>query len=187
MKRLLVAGITLFFTLATAFAAEKTDKAFNDIKENLQKKGVASEDIHNVKKSVEEMLEKGAAKDEIEKPLSELSKNGIKGRDFKKSVDSMNDMVKKGKSPKEAGNIVSEAVHKAQAEGLRGTALADRVHQAIKEKQAEKRGLKELKQEQKKTGTHEKNIEEKSKKERFPIEKSGGNKGHSGGGHGHNR
>ena len=187
MKRLFIVGIVMgfasFLALTPVYAAMDTDKTFNEIKADLQKNGVVDEDINGVKKSVGEMLEKGATKDEIEKPLGDLSKNGVKGKDFKKSVDSMNDIVRKGKSPKDAGNIVSHAVHKAQAEGLKGAALADKVHEAVKEMQTEKRESIHSKLEQMGTGNAEKKTNEGSGKEGSPFR----GVGHMGGGHGHGR
>ncbi len=188
MKGFLVVGIILgfasFLALTPIYAAGNTDKTFNDIKADLQKKGVAAEDIDGVKKPVGEMLEKGATKDEIEKPLSDLSRNGVKGVDFRKSVDSMNDLVKGGKSSKEAGNVVSQAVHRARAEGLKGTALADKVHEAVKEMQTEKKESIESKPEQMGEDNTGKKTEEGSEKGDLS---SGGGMGHMGRGHGHGR
>jgi uncharacterized protein YdgA (DUF945 family) len=107
MKKFWVIGIIIglagFLALTPAYAAEDTEKSFNEIKEDLQKNGLTTEEINEAKGPIVEMLEKGATKEEIEKPLLDLSKNEVKGKDFKASVDSMNDLVKSGKSPQEAG------------------------------------------------------------------------------------
>jgi len=192
MRRLLLIGIlfsfTIFLVLAPSYAAGVTqDKTFNEIKEDLKIKGMIPADVEGVKKEMEDMLEKGATKDEIEKPALGLSKNGVTGKDLRRSIDLMNDLIKSGKAPKEAGNIVSQAVHQAQAEGLRGTALADKVHEAIKEMQAEKRESIETKEERKETENVGTRIEEGSEKGNFSPEGHGGGMGNMGGGHGHNR
>ncbi|MDD5477570.1 MAG: hypothetical protein PHG87_05185 [Candidatus Omnitrophica bacterium] len=191
MKRFLglviIFGSVSFFALTSIYAAVDTDKVFNDIKGDLQNKGIEAGEIDGVRKPVVEMLEKGAAKDEIENSLLDLSKNGVKGKELRESVNSMDDLVKGGKSPREAGNVVSRAVHQAQAEGLRGTALADKVHEAIKKMQTEKRESIETKEERKETENVGTKMEEGSRKGNFPSGAHGGGMGHMGQGHGHNR
>jgi hypothetical protein len=184
MKKLWVIGIMIglvgFLALAPAYAAEDTEKSFNEIKQDLQKNGLLAEEIDEAKGPIVEMLEKGATKEEIEKPLLDLSSNGVGGIDFKASADSMNDLVKSGKSPKEAGSVVSDAVAQAKTEGLTGAALADKVNQAAKVMQAQKQEAQELKKEQKENQesveTTQETTKEETKKASQNIEE-GGDKG----------
>ena len=155
MKRFLRIGTLIaciVFLLAALTYAQKQDSnaVIDQLNNELEKEAAFTpQDLKPIEKPLKNMLNKGAAKEDLKKLLKDLSENRIKGKDLKSTVDSMNDLVNSGESPQEAGNIVSRAAHLAQAQGLKGTALAAKVHEAIKQRKAEREKLKEEKKEQK--------------------------------------
>jgi hypothetical protein len=164
MERLLRTGILMFCTVflwaALAYAQEQDSNAIvNQLNTELEKEATFTpQDLKPIGKPLKNMLDKGAAKEDLKKVLKDLSEKGIKGKDLKSTVDSMNDLVNSGESPKEAGNIVSRAAHQAQAQGLKGTALAAKVREAIKQRKAERDKLKEEKKRQREESKKEKEL-----------------------------
>jgi len=173
-----------FLLAALVYAQEQDSSVIVDQLNNELEKEAAftPQDLNPIKKPLKNMLDKGAAKEDLKKVLKDLSENRIKGKDLKNTVDSMNDLVNSGESPKEAGNIVSRAAHLAQAQGLKGTALVAKVHEAIKQRKAEREKLKEEKKTQREERKKQKE-ESKGKTQEYK-QGEGIGRGHSGEGKG---
>jgi len=170
----LIACIVFLLTTLTYAQKEGSNAIVNQLNNELEKEAAfIPGDLKPVEKPLKNMLDKGAAKEDLKKLLKDLSRNGIKGKELKNTVDSMNDLVNSGESPKEAGNIVSRAAHLAQAQGLKGTELAAKVHEAIKQRKAEREKLKERKKEQK----EERKKQKEQHKEKTQEHKQGEGKG----------
>jgi len=190
MKRFLRIGTliacTVFLLAALVYAQEQDSSAIVDQLNNELEKEAAftPQDLNPIKKPLKNMLNKGAAKEDLKKLLKDLSENRIKGKDLKNTVDSMNDLVNSGESPQEAGNIVSRAAHLAQAQGLKGTALAAKVHEAIKERKAEREKLKEQKKVQREESKKQKEQSKGKTQEHKQGEGMGHGYGHTGEGKG---
>ena len=190
MKRFLRIGTLIacmVFLLAVLAYAQKQDSSaiVDQLNNELEKEAAFTpQDLNPIKKPLKNMLNKGAAKEDLKKVLKDLSENRIKGKDLKNTVDSMNDLVNSGESPKEAGNIVSRAAHLAQAQGLKGTALAAKVHEAIKERKAEREKLKEQKKVQREESKKQKEQSKGKTQEHKQGEGIGRGYGHTGEGKG---
>ncbi len=186
MKRFLRIGMLIacmgFLLAALAYAQKEDSNAIvNQLNNELEKEAAFTpQDLNPIKKPLKNMLNKGAAKEDLKKVLKDLSENRIKGKDLKSTVDSMNDLVNSGESPQEAGNIVSRAAHLAQAQGLKGTALAAKVHEAIKQRKAEREKLKEQKKIQKEEHKKEKEQHRVKTQEHKQGEGMGHGYGHTG-------
>lgn len=135
MKKLIIIRIALCFTCFLAapsiFASEEGNKAFDEIKSELERKGMSSSDIVSIEKPVKDMLEKQGHKEEIKKTLIDLKEKGMSGTNLKGSVNAMSELVNKGESIRETCKLVSSAAHQAKLQGLKGKDLAAKVHEAI--------------------------------------------------------
>jgi len=172
----------VFLLTALVYAQEQNSNAIvGQLNKELEKEAAfIPQDLKLIEKPLKNMLNKGAAKEDLKKLLKDLSENRIKGKDLKNTVDSMNDLVNNGESPQEAGNIVSRAAHLAQAQGLKGTALAAKVHEAIKERKAEREKLKEQKKVQREESKEQKEQSKGKTQEHKQGEGMGHGYGHTG-------
>ena len=186
MKRFLRIGTLIactgFLLAVLVYAQEQNSNAIvGQLNKELEKEAAFTpQDLKPIEKPLKNMLNKGAAKEDLKKLLKDLSENGIKGKDLKSTVDSMNDLVNSGESPQEASNIVSRAAHLAQAQGLKGTALAAKVHEAIKERKAERDKLKEQKKGQREESKKQKEQSKGKTQEHKQGEGMGHGYGHTG-------
>ncbi|MFH1202070.1 MAG: hypothetical protein V1674_04170 [Candidatus Omnitrophota bacterium] len=174
LRALVLAACFSFF--AGFVHAEDVNVAFTQMKTELQKKGVSSQDLDLVEKPVKEMLGGGATKDEVKKFIFDLSGKGVKGADLQNAANSMNELVKNGEMPKQAGNVVSQAALGAKAQGLKGKDLAAKVREAVRQRKSEMdQAKKQLRQKQEevqaKTEKARKDMEKKMQNQRREMNK----------------
>lgn len=162
--------------------AEDVATTVSQLSSELQKsRAITKADAAALKAPLENMVAKGAKKEDLKNVITELSKNKIKGKDLLQSVTDMSELVNEGENPKEAGNVVSQTIAQAKAQGLKGENLAAKVHEAIQlrktqkkeaeekareeaekaQKEAEERARKEAEEEARKAAEEAKKVEEK--------------------------
>lgn len=134
-------GLLGFSTPAHALDA---NAAFNQLKTDLQGKGLAVSDINAAAQSVKTMLNLGASPGDMKNLLLDFSKKGFKGNDLGKLSGMVSELMKSRMPVKGAEGVVSQAVKRAEASGLKGKELIAKVQSVVNEKKAQLDQLKSI-------------------------------------------
>ncbi|MDD5691735.1 MAG: hypothetical protein PHP10_01000 [Candidatus Omnitrophica bacterium] len=118
------------------------DKAYEQLKLELESEGVSGEFIQATGNSVKRMIASGGPTADIKKVLLDLWSEKVTGRALKNAVAAVAELVASGDNVLEAGKIASGAAHKAEAEGLSGFGVGMRVKKAVQERKAYLKSLK---------------------------------------------
>ena len=124
--------IVLFITFPGY--CETVDNSFEQLKSELQGKGVSDEFIKTTENSVKRMLSFAASINDIKSVLLDLWNEGVKGIALKNAVAAVAELVASGDNTLEAAKITSGAAHKAEAEGLSGFGVGMRVKRAVQDR-----------------------------------------------------
>ncbi len=148
MKEVRIFSVILFCCcFLTGMASVKNyspevNAAYEQLKTELQKKGLDTQQITDSFKPIKDLLAQGVKKDEVRKFVLDLYNKKLDQVSFKSSLVSVSELMKDGEAFKQARNFVSKSLQDAQAQGLEGNQLKNKVQVAVDQKASE---LEELK------------------------------------------
>ena len=143
MKKIFVILLGLFcFCFLTGMASlnnysPEITAAYEQLKIDLQQKGVELSQITDSAKSMKDMLMQGVKKDDLKKYVLDLYHKKIDEASLKSSLDSTSKLMKDGESFKEAKSYITKVLQDAKAKGLQGEELNDKIRDAFNQKQDE--------------------------------------------------
>lgn len=143
MKKIIIfAQVILFSCFLTGMASlnnysPEVNAAYEQLKSELQEKGVDAKEIVDSAKPIKDLLAQGVKKDELKKFVLDLFNKKVDQAAFKSSLDSVSELMKDGEAFKQAKNLISKSLQDAQAQGLKGDELKQKVQDVVNQKTCE--------------------------------------------------
>jgi hypothetical protein len=131
--------LSFFFLtgMAPVSYSPEVNASYEQLKSELQKKGVDVGQINDSAVPLKDLLANGVKKDEVKRLAFDMANKKLDKESFKSSIVSVSDLVKNGEQYKKARNLVTSSIDKARAQGLKGKELSKSVRDAIKERMAQ--------------------------------------------------